>query len=885
MPIPVSTYRLQFRNGMDFDRAISLVPYLKRLGISHVYASPIFAATEGSTHGYDVTDANLIDPVLGGREGLERLSQTLKAEGLGLILDIVPNHMAGSLENPWWRSVVTWGEDSPYARHFDIDWQQKLTLPFLGSSFEQAVMEGSFSLVLNRAEGGLALKYFDSLYPLAPASYPAILSESADPMAARLADLGRDAQAAEAAEFHRAVLDLCDGSDCEGLLRALDARARDADFLVFLHSLQPWRLMHFTEAAQGLNYRRFFEIAGLVGLRVEDQTVFDDVHRAILDLVRRDIVQGLRIDHVDGLADPATYLSKLRNAIGEDVYLVVEKILAPGESLPLDWPVEGTTGYEFIAALVPVLLEEEGFRAVRAGYEQVSGGPSDLSLEMRAAKRQMIRVNFAGEVRALLRQGMRITGLDTSLLRNALEELLLAFPRYRTYGRDDDVSEGDKALLDDVLRDAIRNLSEDEASAASSFMALLKGEGDTSADGRDIAVLRRRFQQLTGPLMAKSLEDTLFFRHGEFLALNEVGGELEPPEGGLDHFHREMARRADEQPHGLSASSTHDTKRGEDARARLFAFAENAGPLSERIAAWRQVARHLIQPLSDGPAPEPEIEWMIFQALIAHWPVDLTAEDGEGLGDFADRVAAFVEKSLREAKLRSDWNAVDEAYETAGTDYVRSLLLDHRDFVADFVGQIQPLIAAGLLNGLTQTVIKLTAPGIPDIYQGSEGIDLSFVDPDNRRPPPFSTLAQFDPDAPIAFSDPQALASGWVKQALVGRGLRLRNRLPQLFAEGSYVPLVADGPRSRHIVAFARMLGEEAVVTVACRLPLSMLTEAQAVGQAEFWGDTSVALPDGLVEVCWRDALTDRAISAGPQLLMRDVLNGQTVAILSAERT
>jgi (1->4)-alpha-D-glucan 1-alpha-D-glucosylmutase len=884
MPIPVSTYRLQFRDGMDFDRAISLVPYLKRLGISHLYASPVFAATQGSTHGYDVTDANVIDPVLGGREGLERLSQALKAEGLGLVLDIVPNHMAASLENPWWRSVVTWGEAGPYARHFDIDWNQKLTLPFLGSSFEHVVMDGSFSLVLDRAEGGLALKYFDSLYPLNPASYPAVLSEATDPMATKLAELGRQAKAGSAQDFHRAVLALCDGGDCEELLRALDARVRDADFLVFLHSLQPWRLMHFTEAAHGLNYRRFFEIAGLVGLRVEDPSVFDDVHRTILDLVRKDIVQGLRIDHVDGLADPATYLAKLRAKIGEDVYLVVEKILAPGESLPADWPVQGTTGYEFIAAQVPVLLNDQGFRAVRAAYEQVSGGPSDIPLEMRAAKRQMIRINFAGEVGALLRQAGRLTALDKSILKIALEELLLAFPRYRTYGHDEGVSEGDGALLDDVLGDACRNLSDEEAEAARSLVALLKGEGVSPADGRDVAVLRRRFQQLTGPLMAKSLEDTLFFRHGEFLALNEVGGELEPPEDGLQHFHQEMARRAKEQPHGLSASSTHDTKRGEDARARLFAFAENAAAMGDRIAGWRQMAQSGVKLLSDGLAPEPELEWMIFQALIGHWPVDLMADDREGLADFAERVCVFVEKSLREAKLRSDWNAVDEEYESAVADYVRSLLLDNREFVRAFVDQIQPLIAAGLVNGLTQTAIKLTAPGIPDIYQGSEGIDLSFVDPDNRRTPPFATLAQFDPDAPIAFSDPQALASGWVKQALVGRGLRLRNRYPQLFAEGSYVPLAAEGPKSHHIVAFARVLGAEVVITLACRLPLSMLTNAEGLDQAEFWGDTSVPLPADLAGMAWRDALTERALPGQETLSIRDVLKGQTVALLTVER-
>lgn len=883
MPIPVSTYRLQFRDGMDFDRAASLVPYLKRLGISHLYASPVFAATAGSTHGYDVTDANLIDPILGGRKGLERLSQALKAEGLGLILDIVPNHMAASLEDPWWRSVVTWGEASPYAHHFDIDWSHELTLPFLGASFEEVVMEGGFSLVLDRTEGGLALKYFDSLYPLNPASYPAVLSEATDPMAKTLAQLGRQARVGAAQDFHQAVLALCGGGDCEALLRALDARARDPDFLVFLHSLQPWRLMHFTEAARGLNYRRFFEIAGLVGLRVEDPSVFDDVHRTILDLVRKDIVQGLRIDHVDGLADPATYLQKLRAAIGDDVYLVVEKILAAGERLPKDWPVQGTTGYEFIAAQVSVLLDDQGFRAVRAGYEEVSGGPSDIRLEMRAAKRQMIRVNFAGEVRSLLHLAVRLTGFDKPLLRSALEELLLAFPRYRTYGRDDSVPDADGALLYSVLRDACSMLSDAEADAARSVVALLKGESVTSGDGEDRATLRRRFQQLTGPLMAKSLEDTLFFRHSEFLALNEVGGELEPHGADLDHFHHEMARRAEEQPHGLSASSTHDTKRGEDARSRLFAFAEDATAMATRIAGWREIAQSHVKPLSDGPAPEPDIEWMIFQALVGHWPLDLQPHDRSGLLDFAERVAAFVEKALREAKLRSDWNAVDEEYERAVTDYVRCLLLDEPDFLQDFIAQIQAVNKAGLINGLTQTAIKLTAPGVPDIYQGSEGIDLSFVDPDNRRPPPFATLAQFDPDAPIAFSDPQALASGRVKQALVGRGLRLRNRHPRLFAEGTYLPLGAEGPKSRHIVAFARVLDEEAVITLGCRLPMSMLADAEGLDQADFWGDTSVPLPADLVDRTWRDAFTDRGLLVGPNLLMRDVLKGQTVALLSLD--
>jgi (1->4)-alpha-D-glucan 1-alpha-D-glucosylmutase len=880
MPFPISTYRLQFRGGMDFDRAIGLVPYLKRLGITHLYASPVFAATKGSTHGYDVTDANVIDPVLGGRDGLERLSATLAAQGLGLILDIVPNHMAASLENPWWRSVIEWGEASRYGHYFDIDWSQRLTLPFLGKPFEQAVSDGEISLALDRDHGGLALSYFDSLYPVAPATYPVILEGCGTPMAGHLADLGQQADAANEAAFHKAVLALCRVPGCDALVEELAAKAQDSQFLVAIHDLQPWQLMHFTEAAKGLSYRRFFEIAGLVGLRVEAADVFEEAHRTVLELVRAGHVDGLRIDHVDGLADPGGYLRRLRDAIGDDVSIHVEKILAPGEDLPADWLVQGSTGYEFIAAQVPVMLDQADFHAMRQTYADVAGPQMSVADKMREAKLQMIRVNFAGEVQALVGQGCNCLGLDEKTMRRALEEFLLAFPRYRTYGAQGRMRVEDRELLDQVLEDAKARLDETAANAAWSIVNLLQGTESLEALRVDDGIFRRRFQQLTGPLMAKSLEDTLFFRHLEFLALNEVGGELEPEEGGLQHFHAEMRRRSERQTLGLSASSTHDTKRGEDARARLFALAEDAPRFAGLVARWRKLAQNAVIDIDGTIAPEPEVEWMVFQALIGHWPVELAAGDREGIADFADRMGAFVEKSLREAKLRTDWNAVDEPYEAAVKDYVRTLLLENPDFVEEFVREIQPLILAGLVNGLTQTTIKLTAPGIPDIYQGSEGIDLSFVDPDNRRPPAFETLAGFDPEAPLSFADERALASGRLKQAVIGRGLALRNRHPELFLHGGYAPLQSSGPREKHVLAFTRENEGRSAITVACRLPVAMYRDGEGLSSPEFWGDTRVALPESLAGGVFTEVLSGREILTRGGLLLRELMEGQTIAIL-----
>lgn len=537
--IPTATYRLQFRNGMTFDRAAALVPYLKNLGISHLYASPIFTATKASTHGYDVTDANEIEPSIGGREGFERLVAELKAQGLGLIIDIVPNHMASSLENAWWRDVLEYGKESRYARHFDIDWSRRLTLPFLGDTFDAVLENGEIAIKPDPATGKPAFAYYDNYYPLAPATWQ-----------------GREAE-----------------------ILALTDKAAIAD----LHERQPWKLMSWRDAAHSLSYRRFFEVTGLVGMRVEDKTVFDDAHRLILELVRTGAVDGLRIDHIDGLADPKAYLERLRQEVGPACYITVEKILAKGEQLPDDWPVSGTTGYEFIASLAEVLVDDEQIDNLRQAYETVKGAPVDMRAELRAAKLLMVDRNFEGEFTRLLTLALSIAKelqvpQEESVVRKALRELLIAFPVYRTYGTAKGLPPTDICLLHRIV-ERVKTIENPPQPEALTFLSrLLTAEVPTSSQ-EEATQFRVRFQQLTGPLMAKSVEDTLFFRQNMGLALNEVGAEPVAHHFSIERFHHEMKTRQARQPDALSGTSTHDTKRGEDARITLAIY-------------WRRIIKH-----------------------------------------------------------------------------------------------------------------------------------------------------------------------------------------------------------------------------------------------------------------------------------------------------
>ncbi|HEJ0379851.1 TPA: malto-oligosyltrehalose synthase [Enterobacter mori] len=795
--IPSATYRIQFHNGMTFDRVVALIPYFRDLGISHLYASPVFTATTDSTHGYDVTDPNEIDPAIGGREGFDRMAAALRQAGMGLILDIVPNHMSTSLENRWWRDVIEHGKQSRYARYFDIDWSRPLTLPFLGDTFEAELEKGAIRLHRDSVTNKAALVYYDTAYPLNPGTW----------------------------DENKSIAEL--------------------------HEAQSWRLMSWREAPKQLSWRRFFEITGLVGVRVEDEQVFHDTHRLILELVHDGTVDGLRIDHIDGLADPLGYLQRLRQATGPDCYITVEKILAKGEQLPAEWPVSGTTGYEFIASLAEVLVDDNSMARLEKVHNETLGVTVDRQNALRDAKGLMTDRNFEGEFTTLLNLARDLAQhngveIQTDDIHHALRELLIAFPVYRTYGTAEGLTPSDVTLLSRVV--ASVNASEP---ALSLIVRILTG--DLPERDRDAAILfRTRFQQLTGPLMAKSVEDTLFFRHNLELALNEVGADPTPRAFSLSRFHQEMRIRLARQPDALLGTSTHDTKRGEDARARLYTLTEAPEQWGENLARWRQMNQTHVRFLNDGTAPNAADTWMIYQALAGVWPATLSPDDWDGLQTLEARFLGFIEKALREAKQRTDWIDSNESYENVVMDYVRHLLSpDNTLFLHDFSETLQPFVRAGLMNSLSQTVIKLTAPGIPDIYQGSEALNFSLVDPDNRREPDFAALVQNLTTAnSTVFNDEQCWRDGRVKQYVTATLLRLRPHYPALFRYGDWLPLKVTGEREEHLIVYARVKDDEALIVAVPRLVFSVTRNEK------LWVNTSVAIPEELVGKRYRDVFS-----------------------------
>lgn len=866
MTLPSATYRVQFRNGMTFDRACGLVPYLKSLGISHLYASPVFTATTGSTHGYDVTDANEIDPGLGGRAGFDRLTEALSEAGMGLILDIVPNHMAASLENAWWRSVLEFGKHSPFAGHFDIDWSERLTLPQLGKSFDESVAAGELTITIDEAHGNLAIGYYEALFPLSMESYPLLSAELDDPVLAGMAEL---AGSIVGDDLHRGLRDMIfEAGDLTGLSRKLAELSKDHAFMTRLHVIQHWQLQRWQEASGHLSYRRFFEVTGLVGLRVEDIRVFEESHRLVLDLVRQGQVQGLRIDHIDGLAEPRAYLDRLREAVGADTYIVVEKILGPGEELPADWPVRGTTGYEFIAALSALFVDGNGLEKLDEAYRRLAGGNGDFETGRRTAKRLMVERNFAGEAARLARLAAGLLPeLSNREITEAIRELLIAFPVYRTYGTDGPLDARDADLLKKAELAAAGYL--DYAQPLQSIAAILEGKVDNEA-AREF---RLRFQQLSGPVMAKAMEDTLFYRYNRLLAANEVGGEPDHVPGGIEAFHQLMQDRARSQPSGLSATSTHDTKRGEDARARLYTVSEGADVFANAVEHWRRLNEgHRIE-LPDGSAPEPNLEWMLYQALAGAWPEDFDRRHADAL---RERFVAYAEKAIREAKLRTDWTGPNNDYEEAVRAYAAALVSPDNDaFTEDFARVLQPFIEAGYVNSLSQTLIKLTAPGIPDIYQGAEGFDFSFVDPDNRRPPDFGTLAGW-----LAEGGPLArLQAAALKQRVIQIGLGLRLEHGRLFTKGEYLPLAVSGIRSGHVVAFARLHHNDFAITVVPRLMFGWLDPGVLFAGPEFWEDTIISVPSPLHGLK-ADLLTGKMLEPGTKITLATLLGDQPAALI-----
>ena len=833
MNVPSSTYRLQFREGMDFARAASLVPYWRGLRMGALYASPVFRATAGSTHGYDVVDHGALDPVLGGREGFDAMSDALREAGMGLVLDIVPNHMAASLQNPWYRDVLRHGEGSRYARHFDIDWTApKLLVTTLGRPYGEVLRNGEFGLA--RLSDGPAFTVYDKAIPLDPATWELVFD---DPDLPTL-------PSAPHAEARTEWFERFDARERAALDGHLERLAADEERVHAIHEAQPWRLTYWRAARDTLTHRRFFEITDLIGVRVEDEAVWEDVHRLVLDLVREKRVTGLRVDHVDGLADPGGYLERLRERLdesgGKDVPVWVEKILGPGELLPETWPVAGTTGYEAATWIAGALSDPAGEAPLTEAYDRFTEGEHggaghggvghggarhggvghDYDAMLDEAKREIVTRNLAAELRLLTNIAHRIAardpdardyGIDT--LRRAILSLASAMRVYRTYLHSEGADRRDRAIIDRIEREAVASFEVEDAGAVGFVASLLRdapaaheaehhgpGVPDLDEAARAVAdhkLFRRRFQQTTGALMAKALEDTLFYRYHRLVALNEVGGEPDTFALAPDAFHHEVEARAANQPDGMVTTATHDTKRGADARMRQLAIAHHARHWTGCVARWDAELTALV----DDP-PEAEMRWLFFQALLGAW---------EGTAaNLRERLQTFLVKAARESKGETSWVRTDEDYESRLEGFVAAALPDgDTDFLDRFVADCRPVIDTGDRLSLAQAALHLTLPGVPDVYQGTEGGDFSLVDPDNRRPPHWDDLAgMLEADRAPA----EARTFGERKFALVSRLLALRAEAPDLF-RGAYEP-VENGD----LVAFRRKGGgRELLVAVAPR--------------------------------------------------------------------
>jgi len=854
--IPIATYRLQLSADFNFDAAAAVVPYLRALGITHLYASPFMKARRGSTHGYDVVDHTKFNPELGGEAGFERLSAALKEHDLGLILDFVPNHVGVHFaDNPWWLDVLEWGQTSPHAVSFDIDWELLpyrarggVLLPIIGSSYGQALESGEIELRFDPDEGSFSAWYFEHRLPIAPERYSEILRTIVREASAEENTSGKDILAL-ASRYHglrrpnrteapafKTELKSIAGS-AEVMARGIEAyRAgpeRPAQTLTLHHLLerQHYKLGHWRLASSDINYRRFFDVNSLAGLRVEDAGTFEATHRLVRRLIADGKLEGLRLDHIDGLRDPVQYFQRLRRLIrraqgntAQPFYMVIEKILGEGEKLPAFSGVHGTTGYEWMNTITQLLVDGNGLEPLDEIFRQISSQSPKLEPILKEAKRRVLETLLTSEFTVLTRLLARIASGHYSTrdysedsLRQALELYVLHFPVYRTYLTASGPSDHDRGLIARTIERARADwFAADEGIfdflRDTLTMDLIK-PGRAAHSAPRVRRFALKLQQFTGPMLAKSLEDTTFYRYHRLLALNEVGGDPSARALTSDAFHELMRTRARECPHGMTATATHDTKRGEDARARIMTLSEISGEWTSAVARWKVLnAPHLV---IDGEmrAPSATFEYMLYQALLGAWQ--------PGDDSFLERMQAYALKAAREGKEETSWLNPHEAYE-AGVNTFLARILDP-SISAEFLNALETLARRvsllGALNSLSQVTLKATMPGVPDFYQGTEFWDFSLVDPDNRRPVDFAERARVQ--APLETPDWDRLVLDWgsghLKLAWTRQLLKLRTELSDVFANGDYQPLQVSGPHRDHVIAFARRHGHDAAIVVAMR--------------------------------------------------------------------
>ncbi len=932
--IPVATYRLQFNAAFTFDRARTIAPYLASLGISDCYASSYLKAVPGSLHGYDVSDPTQLNPEIGTPEDYDGWVAALSERGMGHILDLVPNHMGiARSANPWWMDVLENGPSSRFAHFFDIEWHpvkhelaEKVLLPQLGDQYG-AVLERR-ELALTFRDGAFVVTYFDDWFPIAPDTYAGILTHGLDRWVLQTADVASDdvdelrsivtaaehlpprtsrepqdiaVRAREKEVIKRRLASLADRQpairrfieDAVTCFNGRPGEPRSFDLLDGLLDQQSYRLAHWRVASEEINYRRFFDVNQLAALRMEDPSVFDTVHRFAFDLVGRRAATGLRIDHVDGLYAPADYLHRLQARAGEALgrgdtpgpalYLVVEKILGRDEPLASGWPVHGTTGYEFAATVNGLFVDQRAERLMDDTYARFirrRGGRLAFSDLVYATKRQILHETMSGDINSIGHQLNRLSERNRHFrdftlysLISTIKDVIASFPVYRTYiVAGQPVGGEDRRYVLEAIASAQRR-APGVTTLVFDFIErlLLQTVPPLRAeDEGERARIIGKLQQTTGPVAAKGIEDTAFYVYNRLLSLNEVGAD--PTRFGTSPaaVHHWLGERQRQWPAALSTTATHDTKRGEDVRARLNVLSELARDWRAATTRWRAVNRRLKREVHGRQAPDANEEYFIYQTLVGTWP--LPSAGGDGGPPYPERLRSYLVKALREAKVNTSWLRPDEAYERAVLRFVDAVLDPAQPFLEAFRPFQRRVAALGIYNGLAQLLVKITAPGVPDFYQGSELWDLSFVDPDNRRPVDYdrraALLAAIGPPtaerARALFDD---RTDGRIKLFMMTHGLRTRRAARPLFDEGDYVPLRVTGTAAAHVFAFARRHGAGAAITCVPRLVAGLAAgpghDADLVptGPAT-WHDTAVEFPHlGAGTTTWTDAFTGRTVA------------------------
>lgn len=886
-PVAVrATYRLQFHRGFTFHDAQALIPYFAELGISHLYASPIMEARPGSSHGYDIIDHNRINPEIGGEADFQTLVAALHTHDMGLILDIVPNHMGvGGRDNAWWLDTLEWGEESPFAAYFDINWDAaredlkgRVLLPVLGDQYGVILERGDIELRLDRTEGSFSAWYYDHRFPISPRSYAAILDAGGGPLAGLAREFAAIRSCTPAAARERATAlksrlaaIAVEPAAVAALATALHAfngqpgngqPGRPASFrrLHRLLDAQAYRLAYWRVATEEINYRRFFNINDLAGLRMELPQLFEETHRLVFALIERSEVQGLRIDHIDGLFDPGAYCEALQRRFAEPLYILVEKILARHEGLP-DWPIAGSTGYDFVNQALALFVDPAGEAAMTRLYRQLTARDEDFDDILDACKRRIMRVNLASEMNVLARRFHRLSmsewrTRDFTLngMLAALEEVVAAFPVYRTYVSERGVSVDDRRHIEWAIGQAKQRHRPDDTTIFDFVHRVIIGDCAGHPHPEEVQRTAMHFQQVTGPVLAKACEDTAFYRYFRLLALNEVGGDPRRFGTSIAAFHRLMQDRARHWPHAMIATATHDTKRGEDARLRIALLSEMPRDWGRRVSRWLRLNRRHRSEIDGELVPDRNVEYLFYQTLVGAWPPGVSPGDADAMRSLGDRVEAAMIKAVREGKEVSRWSNPNTEYEAGLQRFIAGALDASRanPFLADFHALIGLLARPAAVASLAQLVLKLTVPGVPDIYQGGELWDFSLVDPDNRRPVDWQRRrALLDEVGTAAAAE---LGGDWEdgreKLFIIHRLLQLRRRHPALFAAGEYMPLeVTGGLGEDHLCAFARSSGDSAlVVAVPC-----LVHGLYRGGSTADWGAAELTLP---ADLAWRDVLT-----------------------------